>query len=129
MKVLIIGLDGAEPSLVEKWQDRLPTLTRLRSQGVWGRLNSTIPAVTGPAWLSFASGLNPGKHGYYYWSRRKPGTYDFVPLSSSAVRGRSLWELLSRAGHRVGVVNVPATYPPPAVNGPTAGARLDTGRK
>lgn len=117
MKTLVIGLDGAEPSLIEKWQDQLPALARLRSEGVCGKLNSTTPAVTGPAWLSFASGMNPGKHGYFYWERRVRGAYAFEPLSSKAIQDRSLWELLSRAGYRVGAINVPATYPPVSVNG------------
>lgn len=116
-RVLIVGLDGADPRLIARWRDSLPTLTKLRSEGVWGNLNSTTPAVTGPAWLSFASGMNPGKHGYHYWERHIPGTYEFDPLSSRAVHKRALWELLSDAGYRVGLVNVPATFPPSKVNG------------
>ena len=33
------------------------------------------------------------------------------------VRGRKVWEILSEAGKRVCVINVPFTYPPQAVNG------------
>jgi len=50
-KVMIIGLDRAEPSLVlDAWRDELPTLSRLLEQGVFGRLTSVIPPITVPAW-------------------------------------------------------------------------------
>ena len=44
-KVMIVGLDCAEPSLVlERWRDRLPTLSALAENGVSGKLTSVDPA-------------------------------------------------------------------------------------
>jgi len=34
-------------------------------EGVHGDLKSTITPSTGLAWVSFATGKNPGKHGCY----------------------------------------------------------------
>jgi predicted AlkP superfamily phosphohydrolase/phosphomutase len=41
---MLIGLDCAEPSLVlERWRDKLPTLSGLMERGSYGRLTSVIP--------------------------------------------------------------------------------------
>ena len=44
-RLLIIGLDCMEPSLVfDQWRQDLPNLSRLMEQGSYGRLESSIPA-------------------------------------------------------------------------------------
>ena len=48
---MILGLDCAEPSLVlDRWRDRLPTISGLMERGAFGRLTSVIPPITVPAW-------------------------------------------------------------------------------
>ncbi|HZW04286.1 MAG TPA: alkaline phosphatase family protein, partial [Anaerolineaceae bacterium] len=66
-RVFVIGLDGATYDLIRPWveQGKLPTFARLLAQGAAGQLRSTIPPMTGPAWTSFMTGKNPGKHGLY----------------------------------------------------------------
>ncbi len=118
-RVWVIGLDGVPWTLLQPWIDagHLPTLAKLQADGAWGGLRSTMQFLTAVAWSSFLTGLNPGKHGIFDFARRIPGTYD-QQLTNAAVRsGRSLWRILSDAGRRVGVVNVPMTFPPEAVNG------------
>jgi predicted AlkP superfamily phosphohydrolase/phosphomutase len=116
-KLLLIGLDGATFDLLDPLieQGRLPNLGRLRREGISGSLTSTIPPVSVPAWPSFATGRNPGKTGMYDFLVRKPGAYRIMP--SPPMRLRAFWETLSQHGLRVGVVNVPGTYPPRPVNG------------
>jgi predicted AlkP superfamily phosphohydrolase/phosphomutase len=116
-KLLLIGLDGATFDLLDPLigQGRLPNLGRLRTEGISGKLTSTIPPVSVPAWPSFATGRNPGKTGMYDFLVRKPGAYRIMP--SPPMRLRAFWETLSQHGLRVGVVNVPGTYPPRPVNG------------
>ena len=42
-RVLVIGLDCAEPSLVfDRWRQDLPTLNRLMKQGAWGNWKVAI---------------------------------------------------------------------------------------
>ena len=57
-RILIIGLDGASPVLVERWQDDLPNLRRLMQRGVFGQLESVIPPRSIPAWYCLATGMN-----------------------------------------------------------------------
>lgn len=66
-KVLVLGLDGATFDLIKPWAAAgyLPTLKRLMEEGAHGSLRSTTPPMTGQAWTSFATGVNPGKHRLY----------------------------------------------------------------
>jgi predicted AlkP superfamily phosphohydrolase/phosphomutase len=115
--VLIIGLDGATFDLIEPWADDLPNLGRLMARGTWGRLRSTLPPATLPAWTSLMTGTNPGQHGIFDFTRRVPGTYRLEFVNATYRRQASVWQLLSQAGRRVGVVGLPATYPPERVSG------------
>jgi len=116
-KLLIIGLDGATFDLIKPWaaQGKLPTLAKLMQSGVTGNLESTLPPVTSPAWPTFMTGKNPGKHGVFDFIRPRAGTFDMV--NASQIKSKLLWEILSEAGYSVGVLNVPITYPPRPVNG------------
>jgi predicted AlkP superfamily phosphohydrolase/phosphomutase len=116
-KLLILGLDGATFDLIKPWaaQGKLPTLARLMQGGVSGNLESTLPPVTSPAWPTFMTGKNPGKHGVFDFIRPRAGSFDMV--NASQIHGQLLWEILSDAGYSVGVLNVPITYPPRPVNG------------
>lgn len=119
MQILLIGLDGATWDLILPWvaEGRLPNLGALLREGSWGTLLSTVPPATFPAWSSFLTGLNPGRHGIFDFTRRKFGTYEVEFVNSTYRRGRSLFRIASEAGKRVGVIGVPATYPPEKVNG------------
>lgn len=117
--IAIIGLDGATWDLARPLLEagEMPALAALRSRGAHGVLRSTIPPVTFPAWSSFMTGTNPGKHGIFDFTRRVPGTYEVAFVGSRDRRVPSVWKLLSDAGRRVAVLGVPTTYPPEPVNG------------
>ena len=63
------------------------------------------------------TGKNPGKTGIYDFLYRREGTYIFPPVNANRRDGESLWRLLSEEGKRVGVVNLPISYPVEEVNG------------
>ncbi len=116
-RVVVIGLDGATFDLIHPWvtEGKLPTFAHLMDEGTWGNLTSTVPPVTSPAWPTFSTGKNPGKHGIFDYIRPRQGQFDLV--NASAIDSLMLWEILSGKGKRVGVMNVPVTYPPRPVNG------------
>lgn len=118
-KVLVIGLDGATWDLIEPWaqEGKLPTLARLMAEGARGPVASTVPPMTGPAWTTFMTGKNPGKHGIYDWIYRHKDSYDVSPTTAKHCRDATIWSILSDAGRRVCVFNVPMTFPPKRVNG------------
>lgn len=117
MKLLIIGIDGATFDLILPWVEagHLPNLERLISSGVHGELASTLPPVTSPAWPTFMTGCNPGKHGVFDFIQ--PAGSDFSLVNATKIKQPTVWQRLSAAGYRVGVLNVPVTYPPQPLNG------------
>jgi predicted AlkP superfamily phosphohydrolase/phosphomutase len=110
-RVLIVGLDGATLDLIEPWAAAgdLPNLARLMRAGAWGRLRSTNPPATFPAWTSLMTGVNPGKHGIYDFTRRVEGTYRVEFLNATYRQQPSAWQHLSQACKRVAVIGLPAT--------------------
>lgn len=118
-KTVVIGMDGAPFPLIKKWaaEGKLPNLRALIDRGAFGVLKSTIPVHSPTAWASFITGLNPGNHGVYDFVRREPDSYRLRVIRADQYSGTSLWRLLSDHGQTVGVMNVPMTYPPEAVNG------------
>lgn len=118
-RVLVIGLDGATLDLVEPWAEegRLPTLARLMREGSHGYLHSTIPPLSVPAWPSFFTGKNPGKHGMFRFIERVDGEYRWQIFSAANLRTSALWDVLAAGGRRGGFFYVPGTYPARPLNG------------
>ena len=46
-----------------------------------------------------------------------PSGADYDLVNASKIRQPTIWQRLSEAGYRVGVLNVPVTYPPRPLNG------------
>ena len=118
--VLVIGLDGATWQLFRPWASagRLPHLAALMARGTWGTLRSTIPPLTLPAWSSMMTGRNPGGHGVYAFWRLSTDRYEPGPIANASdMRAPTIFDVAGRAGRRVGVVNVPPSYPIRPVNG------------
>jgi predicted AlkP superfamily phosphohydrolase/phosphomutase len=118
-KVFIIGWDGATFDLIRPWvaAGKLPTIARILESGAHGPLRSSMPPWTFPAWSSFMTGMNPGKHGIFDFTRRQPGKYEVEFVNGGQRRAPSFWNILSRAGRKVVSISVPCTYPPEPVNG------------
>ncbi len=118
-RVWIIGLDGASWSFLDRYmgEGKLPCLGELKSKGVWAKLRSTEPPLSPAAWTTFATGKRPGKHGVLDHLYRLEGTYDFLFVNSTLRGATPIWSFLSRQGKKVGVINVPLTYPAEPVNG------------
>ena len=118
-KVLVIGLDGVPFSLLKGLSEegKLPNWAKLLESGSFKRMNSVHPCVSSVAWATYMTGKNPGKHNIYGFVDRYPESMDvFIPTSRD-MAGNTLWEILSQAGKRVVVINVPLTFPPREVNG------------
>jgi predicted AlkP superfamily phosphohydrolase/phosphomutase len=76
-----------------------------------------MPPITAAAWTSFATGVNPGRHGLVDFVHFPGNGYDVAVASSQDVRARRLWHIAGVQGRTVGIIGVPMTYPPPEVNG------------
>lgn len=118
-RVVVIGLDGVPHSFATRLvrEGRMPNLARIFQAGTVRPLTSTWPFVSSVAWSSFMTGCNPGKHNIYGFVDRRLNTYNVFLPNSETMRAEPIWTTLSQAGKRVGVMNVPVTYPPRQVNG------------
>ena len=86
-RVVIMGLDGLDPILTEKFMEegKLPHLSRLREKGSYMPLQTTYPAMSPVAWSSFITGVKPGRHNIFDFLKRDLATY-MPELSSSEVK-------------------------------------------
>lgn len=71
MKTIAIGLDSADPSLIEEMLDAgaLPNIQRVRNRGAYGRLENFDIFTAELPWTTFATGVMPEETGY--WSPLK----------------------------------------------------------
>lgn len=118
-ELTVVGLDAATLDVIEPLLalGELPNLARLLEGGAGGRLRSTTHPLTPLAWTTMVTGVNAGRHGIWDFSQRDSGGYRLELVNGSSVRAPALWTRLVAAGRRVGVVNVPFTWPAPEVDG------------
>ncbi|OPX18433.1 hypothetical protein BXT86_01145 [candidate division WOR-3 bacterium 4484_100] len=112
-KVVIIGIDGMDPDCVLKWKSDLPNLSKFRMS----KMKSVFPPDSISAWVTIFTGLNPAQHGIlhsidYLTNRSK----DFS-IDTNILRGRTFWDIASKSGRRVCIINPFLAYPPWYVNG------------
>jgi len=115
-KALIIGLDGATFDVMDPLlaAGELPHLAKLMADGVWGRLRSTLPPNSAPAWTAFLTGKNPGHYGilnFRYLDLHNYSGYTSRFASSAAFAGRTFLDAMSQQGQGVVAYRVPMTYP------------------
>ena len=142
-KVIILGLDGLDPEICERLMSSgdLPNFSRLKSEGTFRRLGTTLPAMSPVAWSTFSTGVDASRHGIFDFLARDPGNYAPVlssssvttskkflklrrfriPMGRSSVRSlrksKSFWKVLSDYGIFSTVLRVPITFPPEKFNG------------
>jgi predicted AlkP superfamily phosphohydrolase/phosphomutase len=142
-RLVILGLDGMDPQLVEKYMSRqkLPNFSKLAQQGVFTKLETTIPSISPVAWSSFMTGCHPAKHNIFDFLSRDPKTYlpDLssahigspkktlswgkynIPLSKPEIKGMRksipFWKILGDNGIFCTALRIPVTFPPEKFRG------------
>lgn len=119
-KVFLLGIDALDPDYLETYRGSLPVLSALLSKGSSGRLRSTIPPVTAPAWTTAFSGMNPAKTGIAAFTPTDFGSTETV-LDSRDVKVPRVWNVLSAQEKRCAVIGVPMAYPVEEINGMMVG--------
>lgn len=125
-KILVMGLDCATPELVfDKFKAELPNLSKLIDNGVSGKLRSTIPPITIPAWLCMTTGKTPGKLGLYGFKHRKKFDYNNMWIANAtAIDFETVWTILGKHNKKSIIVGIPPSYPPYKINGCMVGCFL-----
>jgi predicted AlkP superfamily phosphohydrolase/phosphomutase len=75
--VFVVGVDGLDPVILERMIDagEMPTFARLRAEGSFQTLGTSVPPQSPVAWSNFVTGMNPGGHGIFDFIHRDPATY------------------------------------------------------
>jgi|AntDeeMetagen681_2_1112603.scaffolds.fasta_scaffold01285_1 predicted AlkP superfamily phosphohydrolase/phosphomutase len=105
-KMIVLGLDAFHEDLLE----HTPFLQELYENNPSGPLTSTTPPVTAPAWASFQTGKNQGKHGVYDFVRYDED-YQMEFLDGKSLRAESFYERLDRTGKDCFLFNLPFSLP------------------
>lgn len=139
-RVVILGLDGLEPKLVERFmkEGKLPNLKRLSESGSYSKLGTTLPALSPVAWSTFQTGVNPGAHNIFdfltrdkryclpllssskteasssFWSKLPWGNKATVSLLR---KSKPFWHILGQYGIFSNILRVPISYPPEKFGG------------
>ena len=140
-RVVVIAIDGASLDYITSAtaEGRLPNFGRLLDAGAVRHLATLHPTSATAVWAAVATGKLPRKNGVrsaslYQIAGRSDSIQllpDFCfahglvrfgflveqPYSSSALRTRTLWTILSTHGVSVGIVGWPLTQPAPIVRG------------
>ncbi len=114
-KLLVLVADAANPALLRSWaaDGTLPNIGKLISGGVIADLCGPDPLYVGSTWPSFYTGLNPAGHGFYWTDQHRTGTYRIHHVApDDFARNPALWDVLSDAGRRVLVMDVPLSSHP-----------------
>ncbi len=112
-KVLLLGFDGANWNTINNAvkQGLMPNLSRLISSGTSTPLKTIKPTLTPVIWTSVATGKLPDKHGIQAIVGRNKKTGAMIPLSSTQIKVKTIWEILSENDREVCVVRWPVTWP------------------
>ena len=118
-RVLMIGLDSAEPTLIERWvaDGTLPTLRRLHARGSYRRLASSAAWLAGSPWPTFYTGTSPAEHGLYHFLQWHAGRQNMVRPAPDWLPVQPFWRALGHQGPRCLIVDVPSTYVPEPFHG------------
>ncbi len=136
-RVLMIGIDSAPPELLfggvgtegphptSMLRGDMPVVSELLERSVWGPIESCIPAITVPAWMTAMTSKDPGELGIYGFRNRADHSYDRLSLATSQlVREDTVWDILGRRGRNSVVCAVPPAFPPKSIHGSMIGCFL-----
>jgi len=117
-RVLLIGVDGADPAILDRLirDNKLPTFARLQREGAFGRLRSREPLLSPVIWTTIATGRKPQDHGVLDFVEAAADGHA-VPITSSRRRVPALWNIANQFGRRSGFIGWYASFPVEPVRG------------
>lgn len=112
-RLLVLALDMADGELIRQWsgQGRLRNFASLISSGTWMDLESTAQVLHTSTWPTFATGVQPGKHGVYFPYQPKPGYQLAQHVQADQYGTATFWHLADKQGCRCVIYDVPETFP------------------
>ncbi len=119
-KILVLGVDGMEPSLTKKYLDegKLPNVKKYIEKGACREdlvMLGAMPTITPPLWTTLATGAYPETHGITcFWRQSKDSLDEIVyAFDSIGCKAEQLWNVFAEAGKKTLVWHWPgASWPP-----------------
>lgn len=119
LKILIIGIDGADWEMVEPLvgEGLLPNFEKLIRHGASAKIDTNETGGSAVYWTSIATGQTSDKHGIYFFTAKDRQTGRIVPCTSNMRKTKAFWNILSEKDISVGIVGWYVTWPAEEVNG------------
>ncbi|NJM99502.1 MAG: nucleotide pyrophosphatase [Phormidesmis sp. RL_2_1] len=116
--VIAIGLDAADPELLDDWMEKgyLNNLKKLRKQGAYGRLEGGNYYKAETPWTNFLTACEPEATGYWGGIKLIEGTYDVQNIQAYDFEEHPPFYALG-SGHKVAVFDMPKGTLSPNVDG------------
>lgn len=94
-KVLVIGMDGLEWSVLEPLMDsgRAPNFKALVERGIGGEIKTMVPTFSPVLWTTMATGVGPRQHGILHFAElREDGSFG-LPYTSNTRKVPAIWNI------------------------------------
>ncbi len=105
-RLLIIGIDAATWSVIDKNIDVLQTFRKLKKEFDTKILTIDQKPYSAPCWTSMFTGLKEEEHRHHEF------VIDGEIQTRNDIRAEFVWDILARKGARIKALNVPFIVPP-----------------
>jgi hypothetical protein len=105
-RVVLVGIDGGSWNALDPLlaAGELPNLAAVAASGVHAELDTVEPVISPVVWTSIATGVAPARHGIQHFLATR------LDLATPTI-----FERLAARGHRVGLYDWLAMWPPPVL--------------
>ena len=100
-KVLVIGIDGATWDIFDEILNDgyMPYLKKLKDNGAFGILKSSIPPISPTAWATIQTGIEAIQSNIYEYFYFDKISKKFNIVNSNLLKN-SIWDILSNVGKK-----------------------------
>ncbi len=120
-RVVVIGLDAAEATLIEQWarEGYMPVFAALQARAAVRRLSNSLTTLPGSIWPELETGVSAGTLGiFYHPGQLHTGEARVRPVTAADVdASQYYWNVASWAGRRVAVIDQVQTVRGEGING------------
>ena len=115
-RFILLGFDGCNPEMVERFLPDLPNFRRIIERGCWGPMLSTIPVDTPTNWTALATGATAATSGITGFAFHRPGDSlreEGRPTARDYPQFRAaefLWEAADRQAKQSILINYPFAW-------------------
>ncbi|MHB1134601.1 MAG: alkaline phosphatase family protein [Chloroflexota bacterium] len=117
-KVIVLGMDGGHPELVQKFvkEGKLPNFERMFKEGVFKEALEPFPTITPPNWTTITTGAWPGTHQitdfFLPHDTGEPLNREKFAFNTQESQAEYIWQAAERAGKKSILIKWEVSWPP-----------------